>query len=300
MPNYTAFLSNFIGGGESFTQTPGGGRVRNRIDLRLSRKQVTLLQQPQVVTQPTSEFTGRFVHTTDVIVHDVPQQQVPSAHRIAADIASLLSLASMSKVTAFGHEYPSGSGQSSLQANYGYAMYFRPAIETRDGAVTRRFLESTWTQFRRLKRRRKLPELLEYIAISEFPAQPIEVKLATAFIALENLKDTYARASHIPYIAGSFRRISNPPRANPRNEPRYSFQQLLEQMLLEQGMRRGLRRIIGLRNQIIHSGLPRRPFRSKFKTYCNTHDIIREYLLRLLGYEGQYLAFSNPTAFKTL
>lgn len=53
-------------------------------------------------------------------------------------------------------------------------------------------------------------------------------------------------------------------------------------------MKRGLKRIIKLRNEIIHSGLSRLSFSSKISLYNRGHDIIREYLLRLLNYQGRY------------
>jgi len=56
-----------------------------------------------------------------------------------------------------------------------------------------------------------------------------------------------------------------------------------------------LRRITNLRNEIIHFGLSRKPYTSLRKNYDFCHDIVREYLLRLLGYKGEYLIYSKES-----
>ena len=66
-------------------------------------------------------------------------------------------------------------------------------------------------------------------------------------------------------------------------------------MLNEVGMKKGLKRIIRLRNEIIHSGLSRKSHRAQFTMYEKIHDIIREYLLRLLKYHGNYLIYSSAS-----
>jgi hypothetical protein len=48
-----------------------------------------------------------------------------------------------------------------------------------------------------------------------------------------------------------------------------------------------------LRNEIIHSGIARRTYARQCALYETTHDLIREYLLRLLKYKGRYFRFRN-------
>jgi hypothetical protein len=106
------------------------------------------------------------------------------------------------------------------------------------------------------------------LAIAELPSQLLETQLIQIFVVMENLKYTYARAKKHPFMEGFFRKISSPPKPN-------------------------LNRVIDLRNEIIHSGLSRKPPRTLIRTYEICQDIVREYLLRLLGYDGEYLIYSQ-------
>jgi hypothetical protein len=68
----------------------------------------------------------------------------------------------------------------------------------------------------------------------------------------------------------------------------YPFQSVLRDMLKEVGMRPRLARIVEYRNALIHSGGLRLRQTNKHKAYVETQRLIREYLLRLLGYSGRY------------
>ncbi len=51
--------------------------------------------------------------------------------------------------------------------------------------------------------------------------------------------------------------------------------------------------IIKLRNEIIHSGVSEIPSEEKKSLHSDIIDIAREYLLRLIGYSGEYLLYSK-------
>ena len=169
-----------------------------------------------------------------------------------------------------------------------------------DGTAVREFLERTWGGFRRESRRRKLTAVIEYLVTAERRDQPIEVQLLLVFVCMENLKATFARSSGIPETKRGFHRVSSGRAATMTRQqlersPKYGFEALLRQMLKDVGMTRGLKRLISLRNQIIHQGLSTWPAKSRFKAYETCHDILREYLLRLLGFKGSYLVYSRAS-----
>ena len=116
------------------------------------------------------------------------------------------------------------------------------------------------------------------------------------FVALENLKGTYAKSKGIPYHGGYFRKADGQQCLNLSRAPKYSFEELLELMFKEKGIKKGLKRIITLRNDIIHSAISKRPFNSQLKTYEACHEIIRKYILRLLEFNGSYQSYENPNS----
>ncbi len=59
------------------------------------------------------------------------------------------------------------------------------------------------------------------------------------------------------------------------------------------GMKPSLKRVKTLRNQIIHFGLSKRPYNSLQQHYEFCQDLIREYLLRKLNFQGSYLIYSQ-------
>lgn len=296
MPDCRGKFANYLGGGSEFTTMTSGNkirRIRNKLTLNLEGFEVTLYQHPDVVVGDMTRHIGKFLHTTDVIVKDVSQRKLNEAKVVLNDLASLLSFAGFSAVRCYGYEYPTGSGLGSRISTYGATNYCNSPIDVRDGDVVCDFVTKTWANYRKFKKQRKLPVIFEYLVQSQQPTKPMELKLLIVFIVLESLKDTFARQQSIPYVKGFYRKIPITPHSNPNKWDRYSFEELLDLMLQSGGMRRGLKRVIKLRNEIIHSGISRLPFRSQQKIYRVSHDIIREYLLRILGYRGIYQRFAE-------
>jgi hypothetical protein len=64
------------------------------------------------------------------------------------------------------------------------------------------FIEQTFPAFCRLKKKRKLAAVFDYLVQAERPSQPTEIRLLLAFVTLEGLKDTYARQAGISYVKG--------------------------------------------------------------------------------------------------
>jgi len=282
--DYRGILANFLGHGIDVTHLAGGGWIRNRIDLEIAGYEVSIIQQPEIARNRTTQFRGKFVHTSDVLLGKVPPSRVRYARGVVHDMAQLLSFAAMSPVRFFAYEYPAGSGMGSRWSTYGVANSACPVIDIRDGNAVRSFLLQSWGKYRSMKYRRRLPVVFDLLWLPEQPTHPLQTKLLHVFVAMESLKFTYAMAKRIPFARGHFRHTDG--RA-------YSFRDLVTMMLREVGMRRGLKRLVALRNEVIHSALPRRSAESQRRTYRRCHDVIREYLLRTLGYSGNWMSFAN-------
>lgn len=239
--------------------------ARDRIDLVLSRTHLTIRQKRAALPGKHSDLAGKSVHTTDIEFHDLPKAKVKAAERIADDVCWLLSLATLSPVRPFS--YYCGRYGRSQGVTY-RAQVFRPLISSSDGDEIRHFVLAAWPCFRRLKRQRRLPAIIDYLVLADRPEQPVEISTLLLFTALESLKST-----HSPGQRGR-------------------FEARVRRMLKDVRMQRGLRHVVVLRNRIIHEGLAGIPYEQLRRHHDRLQDILREYLLRLLGYQGRYLLYS--------
>lgn len=290
MTDFIANIANCPIHGEEITRFDDGGWTRTRISLRIGRNRATLVQGRSVVMGKISELDGKQIHTTDLLLANVPEAKVEWALRIAEDVSWLLAFATMSPVNVFHWKY---GERGSFWKPLGVVQHFRPVVHTSNGAAIRNLIESCWARYRQLKYIRKLPAVIHYCVQTEAPGQPVEARLLGAFVLLENLKATYARSRSIPYVAGFFRKPALPGKSL-RRADRYKFEELLRMMFLEVGMKPALRRLVSVRNEIIHFGLSRRPLDRLLDYYDRVHDLVREYLLRLLGFSGSFYAYSRP------
>ena len=283
---FTAKVTNYFGKGNQRTDYPDGGWSWNILYLEVSKYKIRLIQDRDVIGNKIK--AKGMIYTTDVEIDGVTKYE--EGVRVVNDLCRILSFASFSQVVPFSYSFDGYSRRISISAE---AMNFRPLIHIKDGKATQKYVEQVWSKYRKEKRTRKLGEVIEMLTISELPVQPLEVKLAQIFIILENLKTTYARSKKIPFKNGFFRKLSSPPKPNLKKEKKYSFNDLLNLMFSEVGMKPNLKKIANLRNEIIHFGLSRKPYQSLSTDYEFCHDIVREYLLRFLQYEGKYKLYSS-------
>jgi len=272
-----AFVANYLG--------------RDSVVFDCGGHQFSFIQNPAIITGNVDQFKGRFTPTTEVLVKGVRPGQVDKVKVAIGRICWLLSLAGTCRVVCYGHEYPNGSGLSYSVSASGTAQSFRPAIEINDNTQGKAYVEQTYETYQRLEKSRKLNVIIDYLIQADREGQPTEICLILMFVTLESLKDTFARSQSIPYSKGYFRK---PPARPGKEGAKYSFEELLTLMLRQVGMRRGVKRLVKLRNDLIHSGLSRKPHKRQWALYADSHDLIREYLLRLLGYRGCY----SPYAFE--
>jgi len=172
----------------------------------------------------------------------------------------------------------------------GVADFFRPTLDICDGASIKSFVEQTFPNFVSLEESRKLNVVIDYLLQAERQNQPTECRLIFAFVLLENLKDTYAKKRGFLYHKGYFRKDKDKP-----NGEKYSFMALLDLMFREVEMKPELESVKSLRNEIIHSGLSHLPHNEQRAMYEKIHDILREYILRLLGFHGNYCVYSSAS-----
>ena len=286
-----ASVANCLIGGDKFTKT-GNSSIRDLVEFDCGGYLYRFRQRPEVINSSFNQFIGTIFETTEVIVADVAEDKVQEVKVAIERICWLLSFVGSCRVIPFLYEYPNGSGETRSWAVSGVAQYFRPVFEMHDGTQVKSFVEKTYNKYVLHEQSRKLNVVIDYLAQAEAPGQLMEVKLILVFVALENLKHTFAHSKGIRFKDGNFRKPTWKPSDKNRNT--YFFKDLVKMMLDDVNMTYDLTSAKRLRNQLIHTGLSEQSYNFNRDLYEDVHDLIREYLLRFLGYRGHY----SPYAFE--
>lgn len=289
MPTLTAYVANCLISGIEVTHSPDGSWIRDIARFKCGKWEFRFRQSADVVCGKTEDFRGTFCSTTTVEVDDIQPSNLEEALAVLDGICWLLSFATESRVHCYGYHFPDKM-HGHFKSTTGIANPFRPPFALIDTVKIKSFVEETYPAYCRLNKKRKLPEVFHYLLQTEGPGQPTEIRLLLLFVTLENLKDTYARTAGIPYIQGYYRK---PSRKSGKIGGAFKFEELLSEMLRSVGMRRGLKQIVCLRNEIIHSGLSRKSHLRLISMYERIQDILREYVLRLLDYHGEFVLYAS-------
>ena len=289
MPDYRALLANCLIKGEVFSDV-GTQRIRDRINVQVNNHNIEIIEHPDIITGGFAAFKGQAFHTTDLYVRNITATQFPDVEIVCGEVAELLSFATSSPVIKFGYDFGKDGFRTGVM---GQTEYFRPAIDTIRGDLIRSFIEKTWSKYHIIKTTRRMNLSFNYYVLSQQSGQPMELLMVVTFVLLENLKHHYAIDKGYPYIRGYFRQMGA---TASRPGPSLHFEDLLREMFNEVRMNPDLLSIISLRNDLIHSGLSARPHPEQTAIYDACQDIIREFVLRLLGYTGDYSPFSLPNS----
>lgn len=288
MTDYRALIANCTVAGMEITGNEKSW-VRDTINFEICGRVFTLKQNRQIVKGGFQKLQGEFCETSELIIKNVKEDELAELESDIRRLCWLLSFACLSNVVFYGYDYPANQNTGRRWAVSGKLGYFRPTIEIRDGEIVKSFIEQTFNKYKTLESSRKLNVVIHYMLLIENYKLPIEAKLALSFVLLENLKSSFAHSKNIPYIGNRFKKGENPN----KKSLNYEFRELLEMMLKEVNMNKNLDQVIKVRNEIIHSGLTELPYDKAQKLYEDTHDLYREYLLRLLGYHGEYRIYSS-------
>lgn len=278
------FLNCFIAG-ETGAVVRDGRPHRDTIELSLGGRSLKLVQRPEILGKSARDYRGQAVPTTTVVVRDVGVKERKQIKELLTRLSYLLSFATSSNVAFYGWSHAEDPPLSERWAVVAPTGFFRPAFDLASGKTVREYLERTWEGYRRLEESRRLRVAIDLYVIAETRSLPDELKLATIFILLENLKSTFAGERGVPFRDGAYRKPSG---------RSWSFKGLLSEML--KGVRMGsadLEAIVSLRNEIVHSGISQTSRDHQEEIYEKCQDLVREYLLRLLGYTGDFRLYSG-------
>ncbi|QIN85481.1 hypothetical protein GBA63_22535 (plasmid) [Rubrobacter tropicus] len=279
------FFSNCFIAGEIGAAERDGRAYRDTIELSLGGRRVKLIQRPAILGENPRDYRGEFVETTTVVVADVSAEERDEVREMLLGLSFLLSFATSSDVGFYRWRHEQEPRLSEGWATVAQTGFFRPAFDLSGGKRVREFLEGSWDGYRRHEEGRQLRAAIHLYVIAETRLLPDELKAATMFILLENLKSTYAAERGIPFVDGYYRKP---------NGKSWPFKNLLYEMFKGVGMAQpDLKRAVLLRNEIVHAGISRMSGSQQEEVYDQVQDLAREYLLRLMGYRGDFRLYSG-------
>ena len=274
MANFIAHIANCLIHGDKFERD--GSSI---LDLVLNGNQISIIQRPEISTYITARdsFHGKLINTTKIIVFNVEENNLENIRLMIYSLCHLLSFLTCSQVRFHSQEYPRHSSSSAI---VGKTNIYHPVIDIKDGNIIRDFIQSVWGKFITIEKIRNLDMIFDYIHNANYPDPTIESKLVFSFVTLESLKHSFATVKGYPFIKNYFRKTNN---------EAFNFTELLEQMFNEVGMVFSNKKMVkDLRNEIIHSGVSQFDFNYNFKIFVETQNLIREYLIKLLGYSKNF------------
>lgn len=292
MPKLTAYIANLLIGGHEVTHISSDSWIRDIIRFNCDGREFLFRQNLDAISSKVRSPVGTLCETTVVEVENINPSDLAETLKTINAICWLLSFATQSRVVCYGHDYSDGETLGSRQAVIGVANHFRPVFDFNNSGLIKSFIEQTYSTYKQLVEKRKLYAVFEYLYQAERATQPTEIRLLLLFISLENLKDTFAKDTGIPFIEGAFRK---PKMQRERIGKTYSFRELLTKMLRAVHMRSELQQMVNLRNEIVHSGLSHKSHSEQIAIYQEVLDLLREYILRLLNYRGDYQTYSMQT-----
>jgi len=287
MPRYRAQIGNLLAKGEEFTSYGNASR-RDATVIKFRGRRFQLTRTEKTFALGYEHLREQRAHTHDLTIDDVKVDGLAAVRALVIELCELLGLATSSQVVFLGDDFQSAHFRPDSK---GVATKWHPAIT--DEGQLHRFIDATWPRYHRLRRQRRLNEVLHISRMAGPEGTPIELRLLLAFWALESLKASYAQFVGHRYSRGKWRDVSPPPKAHLWNYPQLDFEVLIREMFGAVKLRRSLPAVIKMRNQIVHNGVSRLPSAEQERIQNYAHGLIREYLFRLLGYVGPYRDFED-------
>lgn len=278
------YLSNLPLHGITMTTKPDGSRSGNTIPISAFGYNMLIEQDMALLNSNQSELRGQFVQTSQVFINNITS--VDDLEQNMTMLAEMLSFATNSQVGFIGWELISGESNEGnlghIRSIGGCYSAFRSPFCLISSIQAVSFIETCWQTYSQLCLPRKLNVAIDLFTIPDAKELPLELKLATTFILLENLKASYA-AENYTFKNGWYR---------DQQGNQLKFNPLVKGMFQKVDMPVSTTWST-LRNDIIHSGLCELSPEDMYNQYSLCRDAITEYLLRLLRYQGEFFLYSD-------
>lgn len=278
MSNLRAYVMNSKVQGESFSEEVDGKVVRDTSVFTCEGQRFILQTKPEQLAE--------------ILVENVAPEQVTATMEAIERICWLLAFATQSQVACNGHNYPDGTPTKVHNSIHRPGQNADPVIDPADGAAIRKFVDQTYPQYKALESARSLKVVIDYMLQAARPGLPMECKLVFLSVLLENLKHTYGTHQQYAFRSGKF--------IDPATNASLSFKVMMTRMFGAEGMAPSLKPLVDLRNEVLHTGVASLTHAQQKLQYDAATDLIREYLLRLLGFKGNFNVSPTGGSVKTI
>ncbi|MFZ0022249.1 hypothetical protein [Acinetobacter sp.] len=256
-----------------------------------------------------SEFINQSLMTTKITVENIGSDKVELLLNIVDNFCSLLSFAQQAPVRRCG--YKLGSEEHWTNCSAYILNPFAPIIKNA-GKEIRNFIEQAYPTFKKFKSSRQLTVVFGYLCEANRSTLTLELALISHYIAIENLKNSFAIEQGYKYKDGKYSHPLYPPQDYYcKNKEEYCFDEMTakyihklyskcgstemtKRMFVSARFKRAeISPFLNKRNKIIHEGILL-PFGDEnymeqaIKDCKNVSDLLRKYLLTLLNYKGAY------------
>ena len=273
-----AFVMNSKVHGESFSEEVDGKSVRDTLVFTCDGQRFVMKTKPDQLAE--------------ILVENVVPGQKEATMEAVKRICWLLAFATQSQVACYGHDYPDGSPHKVRNGVHRAGQNADPVIEPADGSAIRMFVDRAYPQFKALEGARSLKVVIDYMLQAARPGLPMECRLVFLSVLLENMKHTYGTQLKFASKGGKF--------VDPVTKGRLDFQEMMNRMFGAEGMTPNLQPLVGLRNDVLHTGMVNMTIQQQKAQYDAATDLIREYLLRLLGFKGTFNVSGSGGSVKTI
>jgi hypothetical protein len=157
--------------GAEVTHHPDGSWIRDVVRFKCDRWEFRFRQRTDVAHGKIEPLKGTFCKTTTVEVEGVHPDHRENALATLDAICWLLSFASQSRVLCYGHYFPVGRTTGEIKTVDGVANYFRPPFDLHDTDALKGFVEQSYPAYCKLRRKRKLPAIFDYLVWAERPSR---------------------------------------------------------------------------------------------------------------------------------
>jgi hypothetical protein len=264
--------------GELFSEEVDGKSVRDTLVFTCDGQRFVMKTKPDQLAE--------------ILVENVVPGQTEATMEAIERICWLLAFATQSQVACYGHDYPDDSPHKVRNGVHRAGQNADPVIEPADGSAIRMFVDRAYPQFKALEGARSLKVVIDYMLQAARPGLPMECRLVFLSVLLENMKQTYGTQLKFAFKDGKF--------VDPETKKKIDFRVMMSRMFRAEGMTPSLQPLVNLRNEVLHTGVASMTIQQQKAQYDAATDLIREYLLRLLGFKGTFNVSGSGGSVKTI
>ncbi|QXW25712.1 hypothetical protein KXJ74_15795 [Acinetobacter johnsonii] len=307
MEKLEVFLINLFMLGENFS-TYNNQRVRDTTTIQCECFKFEFKQLN--IKQKQKDFVNQSIITTKITIENISSDQIEQILGIIDDFCWLLSFIQQSPVCRHGYKINSNESWTSCLGVI--ANPLNNIIESY-GKEIRNFIEQVYPTFKKIKSARQLTVIFGYLCEANRASLALEISLISHYVAIENLKNTFALDNNYEYLGQNFTHknfphldsapldIENywPPKGKRKKYIHKTYGQIsstemtLRMFEANNFQRAEIMPFLNKRHTIIHEGILL-PFgdinysKQAIEDLRDVSDLLRQYLLTLINYQGSY------------